>query len=192
VEFEIKNFKLVDLENGKYIKSLLATYQQNGNAKEWELVKAHRSVAILLYHRSKNAFILVKQFRPAVYNNNGNGVTYELCAGLVDKEMSLQQIAQEEILEECGYKVEMQRVEKITAFYSSVGFAGAKQTIYYCEVDEEDKVSEGGGIESEEIIVEYLPISKAKAFIFDESIVKTSGLSFAFYWWFENKKCSQS
>jgi UDP-sugar diphosphatase len=35
--------------------------------------------------------------------------------------------------------------------------------------------------------VEYLPTSKAKAFIFDENIAKTSGLMFAFLWWFEHR-----
>lgn len=30
------------------------------------------------------------------------GCTYELCAGIVDKKMSLQQIAQEEVIEETG------------------------------------------------------------------------------------------
>ncbi|TQV63132.1 MAG: NUDIX domain-containing protein [Sulfurovum sp.] len=187
VDFEIKNFTLGKLEKGKYIESFLASYEQNGNHREWELVKAHRSVAILIYHRQKDAFILVKQFRPAVYNNNGHGVTYELCAGLVDKDISLQQIAQEEIFEECGYQVKIDSVQKITSFYSSVGFAGAKQTLYYCEVEESDKINNGGGIDTEEIIVEYLPTSKAKTFIFDEDIAKTSGLMFAFLWWFEHK-----
>jgi 8-oxo-dGTP pyrophosphatase MutT (NUDIX family) len=32
-------------------------------------------------------------------------MTLELCAGIVDKSLSLVEIAQEEILEECGYKV---------------------------------------------------------------------------------------
>ena len=33
------------------------------------------------------------------------GVCLELCAGIVDKKVSLEETAQAELLEECGYKV---------------------------------------------------------------------------------------
>lgn len=60
--------------------------------------------------------LMVRQFRPALYAALlrksiqesspppalAAGFTCELCAGLVDKEKSLQQIAKEEIYEECG------------------------------------------------------------------------------------------
>ena len=39
------------------------------------------------------------------YGPGSEGCAYELCAGIVDKNVSLQQVAQEEILEETGYKV---------------------------------------------------------------------------------------
>ena len=44
------------------------------------------------------------------------GVTYELCAGIVDKDGSKEQIAQEEVLEETGYKVPLDSIEKISSF----------------------------------------------------------------------------
>ncbi|HHE05997.1 MAG TPA: NUDIX hydrolase, partial [Epsilonproteobacteria bacterium] len=69
--------------------------------------------------------------------------------------------------------------------HTSVGFAGSKQMLYYAEVDESMKVSEGGGIDDEQIEVIYLPVSEAKAFIYDESIAKTPGLMFAFMWYFD-------
>ena len=37
-----------------------------------------------------------------IYGPGKMGCTYELCAGIVDKKMSLQQIAQEEVIEETG------------------------------------------------------------------------------------------
>lgn len=187
MENRIENFKLEPLEEAKFISSSLATYRQNGIAKSWEIVEAHDSVAILIYHREKDAFVLVKQFRPAVYLNNKVGMTIELCAGIVDKNLSLMHIASEEIEEECGYAVTVDNLEKITSFHTSVGFAGSKQMLYYVEVDESMKVSEGGGVDEEMIEVIYLPTKEAKAMIFDESIAKTPGLMFAFMWWFENK-----
>jgi len=181
----IEHFKLQPLEDSKFIKTSFATYVQNGKAKSWEIVEAHDSVAILIYHREKNAFILVKQFRPAVFLNNQDGMTIELCAGIVDKKLSLAEIAMEEIEEECGYAVALDSIERITSFHTSVGFAGSKQMLYYVEVDESMKVSEGGGVDDEQIEVVTLPLSNAKALIYDESIAKTPGLMFAFMWWFD-------
>ncbi|MFC2057603.1 NUDIX domain-containing protein [Campylobacterota bacterium] len=182
---QIKHFKLQPLVNAKFISTSFATYEQDGIKKSWEIVEAHDSVAILIYHKEKKAFILVKQFRPAVYLNNDDGMTIELCAGIIDKKLSLEEIAKEEIEEECGYAIPLQNIERITSFHTSVGFAGSKQMLYFVEVDESMKVSEGGGVDHEDIEVVYLPVKDAKALIYDESIAKTPGLMFAFMWWFE-------
>ena len=179
----VQNFTLNPLVDPKFISTALATYEQNGIDKDWEVVQAHDSVAILIYHRDEDVFILVKQFRPAVYVHNTDGMSIELCAGIVDKKMSLQKIAQEEIEEECGYRVPLEKVEKISSFYTSVGFAGSKQTLYYAEVDELMKVSEGGGVDAELIEVIRLPVKEAEVFMYDENIVKTPGLMFSFMWW---------
>lgn len=185
---QIKHFKLQPLEDAKFIATSLATYEQEGIKKSWEIVQAHDSVAILIYHKQQESFVLVKQFRPAVYLNNQMGMTVELCAGIVDKELSLEEIAKEEIEEECGYAVPLQSIERITSFHTSVGFAGSKQTLYFVEVDDSMKVSEGGGVDHEQIEVVYLPVDQAKTMIYDENIAKTPGLMFAFMWWLENKR----
>jgi UDP-sugar diphosphatase len=182
---KIENFKLKELVEPKFISASLATYTQNGTNKDWEIVDAHDSVAILIYHKIKDAFVLVKQFRPAVYMNNDDGLTVELCAGIVDKKLPLVDIAREEVEEECGFSVKSENIEKITSFHTSVGFAGSKQMMYYVEVDDSMKVSEGGGIDDEYIEVIYLEVSKAKVFIYDESVAKTPGLMFAFMWYFD-------
>ena len=184
----IENFTLQPLENPEYISTSLATFTQNGFKRDWEVVQAHDSVAILIYHTQKNAFVLVKQFRPAVYLNNNDGLTVELCAGIVDKKLSLTQIAKEEIEEECGFDVALEKIEKITSFHTSVGFAGSKQMLYYAEVDERMKVSEGGGVDDEQIEVVYLPLDEARALIYDEGVAKTPGLMFAFMWYFDRIK----
>ena len=185
---KIENFKLNSLVDPKYISASLVTYTQNGVDKDWEVVKAHDSVSILIYHKTKDAFVLVKQFRPAVYLNNKNGMTIELCAGIVDKDLSLVEIAKEEIEEECGFDVSVEALEKITSFHTSVGFAGSKQMLYYVEVDDSMQIHDGGGIDDEQIEVIYLPVSEANTFIYDEGIAKSPGLMFAFMWYFEKVK----
>jgi len=182
--YNIKNITLEPCQTSDFVKLERMSYLQDGEEKSWDLAQVHDSVAVLIYHKEREAFVLVKQFRPPVYLKNQDGFTHELCAGIVDKELSLVEIAQEEILEETGYAVPPERIKKITSFYTAVGFAGAKQELYYVVVDDDDKVGEGGGIGVEAIEVVYLSTSKAKAFIYDEAIVKTPGLMFAITWWF--------
>jgi len=181
----IEDFKIEELKEPHFIKAGLVTYKQNGIAKTWEVVEAHDSVAILIYHKEHKSFVLVKQFRPAVYMGNKDGLTVELCAGIVDKDLSLVEIASEEITEECGYLVPINKIEKITEVNSAVGFAGSKQTIFYVEVDESMHISDGGGIDNELIEVIEIPTSNIREFIYDESIAKTTGLLFAFMWWID-------
>ncbi|NOQ31703.1 MAG: NUDIX domain-containing protein [Helicobacteraceae bacterium] len=181
----ITDVELVECEESRFVKLKQMNYVQDGVAKRWELAQVHDSVAILIYHKDRDSFVVVKQFRPPIYLKNRDGYTYELCAGIIDKECSLEQIAIEEVEEECGFRVSS--LERITSFFSAVGFAGAQQTLYYVEVSDKNKVSNGGGIENESIEVIYLPTSKAKEFIFDETKGKTPGIMFGFSWWFEYK-----
>jgi len=181
--YNIENVKVTPCKESKFVRLERMSYQQDGIEKSWDIAQVHDSVAVLIYHRDKEAFVLVKQFRPPVYLKNRDGFSYELCAGIVDKKMSLVQIVQEEIEEETGYAVSLERIQKITSFYTAVGFAGAKQELYYVEVNDDDKVHEGGGIDVEAIEVIYLPVTEAKAFIYDEAVVKTPGLMFAMSWW---------
>ena len=185
----IKDFKTSELKDTKFVHPVKITYNQNGKDKAWEAVKSFDSVAVLLYHEEKDAFMLVKQFRPPVYLNDTSKLcTYELCAGIVDKSKPLNVIVQEEIDEECGYKVPLESIEKITSFYTNVGVSGGCQSLYYAPINESMKSHEGGGIHDEEIETMLLPVNEFKEFIFDESKAKTPGLMFSFMWFMENKR----
>lgn len=185
---DIINIEIKELKDPSYIQPLRVSYEQNGIEKSWEMVKSHDSVAILLYHIEKKSFLLVKQFRPPVYfNNKENGITFELCAGIIDKNLDEVNIIQEEIEEECGYHVPISKIERITSFYTAVGFSGSHQTFFYTEIDESMKIHEGGGIDNEMIELFFLDIKEAKKFTLDESKPKTPGLMYSIYWFFENK-----
>jgi UDP-sugar diphosphatase len=107
---------------------------------------------------------------------------------LVDKDKPLAQIALEEIEEETGYEVPLKDLYKITSFYTAVGVAGGQQTLFYAAIKEAQHAHKGGGIDTEEIEVIYVPRDEVKQFMYDESTVKTSGLMFALMWFFEAKK----
>ncbi len=181
---------ITELKNPKYIKPITINYTHKGQKREWEAIISHDSVSVLLWHVQREAFVVVKQLRVPVLNaNKTDGVMYELCAGIVDKEITKTQIAKEEILEECGYDIPLKNLQEISSSYTNVGVSGAMQTLYYAECDDSMKVSDGGGLKEEDIEVIYIPHAEAKKFMFDENYQKTPGMLMAFYWFFDNKRC---
>lgn len=146
--------------------------------------------------------LLVRQFRPALYaatlrkagltSSTAGGsnppvtsaFACELCAGIVDKRMSLAEIAKEEVLEECGYDVPLENIQRVTSFASSVGVQGSTQTLFFAEVDEGMSTQEAGGVlsDGERIEVLGLPLENVDAFLLDDSIPKTAGAMFGLLW----------
>ncbi len=187
--FDISDFQRAPLVSGRFVKPLRVDYVQNGHPCSWEVVQCHDSVAVLLYHRDKDALLLVKQFRPAVYLNHPQHLcTYELCAGLVDKDIPLPQIVREEIDEECGFAVPVENIRKISSFFTHVGISGNQQHLFFAMIDDTMHIHAGGGVQSEQILLEYVPLAAANAFIYDESKAKTPGLMFAFSWFLANRE----
>ena len=184
----IKLEKINTLCKGKFLELKEVFYKYKNKNKRWEVCSSMDSVSILIYDKDLDSIILVKQFRLPVYLKNNDGFSYELCAGLCDKEKSNIEIAKEEVLEECGYDVEIDRLKKITSTWASVGTNAAKQTIYYVEVSQKDKVNEGGGLEDEDIEVVEIKKEEVENLIFNEDIVLTPGAKFALMWWLHYKK----
>ena len=117
------------------------------------------------------------------------GCTLELCAGLVDKNASLEVIAKEEILEETGYDVPLEGLERVTSYCSSIGTGGTQQQLFYCEVTDDMLAHSGGGNkhEGEEIEVVYVPLEDSMKLVFG-GLPKSSGLCFAFLWFDKFKR----
>ena len=121
-----------------------------------------------------------------------DAITYELCAGIVDKNIPLNSVMKEEVLEECGYDVPESHFRKVYSAWGSVGFAGSLQTLFFAEVTDEMKVTEGGGnrSEGEKIEVYYLPKKDALNFLYNESLPKPPSLIAAFFWYL-NTHCKK-
>ena len=112
-----KIIKISKLQNPNFVKPMLLDYTHKGKQKKWEAVISHDSVSILLWHKEKDSFVIVKQLRPAVLNvHPSDGYMHELCAGIIDKNTSNIQIAKEEVFEECGYDVPLEKLQHITSF----------------------------------------------------------------------------
>jgi len=206
----ITDVRMEPLTSSIYIRPFRFFFKQNGIERQWDLMCCHDAVMTLLYHKERRALVFVKQFRPPVYlsripsnEKNGDynsidwskyssslGYTLELCAGIVDKNKSLAEIAQEEVVEECGYSIPLSKMERITSYRFGVGESGGLATMFYAEIDDSMKVSEGGGNvdESEQIELEYIPVEDAKRrILYDENLQRPSGVLFGVMWFFENK-----
>lgn len=189
MDTHITDLKILPLEESKYLKPFRLEFKQNGLMRNWDCVKVMNSVSVFLYHEERDAFLFVKQFRPAVWYSQGKeniktnerGYTYELCAGLMDKGLSEEQTIREEAVEEVGYKLD--GIERITMTYGAFGFGGNTQTMFYAPINESMRVSSGGGIDGEDIELVFIERKDMQNFIFDESKVKGFGLLFAFLWW---------
>ena len=117
--------------DSRWLKPIHISYIQDGKHKNWDFVKARDCVAIVIFNISRKKLIFVRQFRPHFYLsklpfNEGAvdvekypaslGMTLELCAGMVDKNKTLVEIAQDEVREECGYEVPISAFSKIISY----------------------------------------------------------------------------
>ncbi|XP_005104363.1 uridine diphosphate glucose pyrophosphatase NUDT14 [Aplysia californica] len=206
---KISDVTVGDCKDSKYIKPRRIHYTQNGVPKIWDAMKVHDGVVILLFNTSRNVFIFVRQFRPAIYLNSVHvestdegagagrvdtgrypgslGMTLELCAGIVDKSGALPEIARAEILEECGYDVPVDQIRKISSCRGGVGTSGSMIHMYYAEVTDAMKVGPGGGLVSEGEMIEVVEytVEQARSLMTDETVNKVHALLFALYWFFD-------
>ncbi|RDU68428.1 NUDIX hydrolase [Helicobacter equorum] len=186
---DIRDIQITQCVDSPYIKPQRMLYTENGYKKAWDFVQSLDSVAIILHRIDEDALVVVRQFRPPVFLKNNDGYTYELCAGLLDKEgKSIRQIAAEEVLEECGYALDSQDLQEVAVFHTSVGTSGAKQYLFYAQVTQKHKCTEGGGIDGEVIESMLLPRAELETFLYDDSIVKTPGLGFGILWFLRHTK----
>ncbi|XP_022214995.1 uridine diphosphate glucose pyrophosphatase NUDT14-like [Drosophila obscura] len=169
----------------KWIQPCSVNYLENELQKETHVVKVLDGVLVVLYNKSRDKLIFVRQFRAAVYQGRLScqqpkiprgdvdlqkfppemGITLELCAGQVDKDKSLEDIAREEILEECGYDVPADGLQKVFQYRSGVGISSGGQALFYCEVCDEQRVSAGGGVDKEVIQVVELSLDEARQLV---------------------------
>ncbi|XP_047366017.1 uridine diphosphate glucose pyrophosphatase NUDT14-like [Vespa velutina] len=204
--------KILDIKRiqiGKYpidspwVKPVRICYMQDGHEKVWDVVKSHDSVGIVVFNTTRKKLILVRQFRPAAYyaclpDNVKEinikqyppslGLTLELCAGIVDKDKPLVEIARDELREECGYEVPASAFTKIVT-YRGVGSGATKQTLFYVEVTDEMHIYPGGGAESEGELIELVEmnVEEAKEYINSGEVQSPSSFLFGISWFLSNK-----
>ncbi len=143
MEDELSDFSVEPLTRGNFVTPLRLTFNQCGRRRAWELIRVHESVGVVVFNVTRSKLLFVRQFRPAVYFNGipgeertrlindpsakldtkkypvAGGYTLELCAGIVDKDASLEEISAVEVEEELGY-VGNQQARKGFSFLRTV------------------------------------------------------------------------
>ncbi len=124
--------------------------------------------AILLYDRQRRTVVLTRQFRlPTYVNGNASGMLIEACAGLLDDDAPETCIARE-AFEETGYEVRNPR--KVMQAYMSPGSVTEILHFFVAEYSRAQRLSEGGGVEEEDIEVMELSFDDALSRIASDEI----------------------
>lgn len=187
--FVLHGIRLLNQGESNYLKPLRMQFTLNGRTRNWDCLKVHDSVACVIFNKTRNKLIYVKQFRPAVYlsslskeqtniidfdpskidvaTNSKTGYTMELCAGLADKDgKNPQEVMKEEIIEETGYDVPLESIKFICSFRGSTGLTGTLMSLFFAEVTDDQRSSTGGGVDDESIEVLEYDIEDARKAIY--------------------------
>ena len=113
------------------------------------------AAAALLFNYDSQKVLLIEQFRYPTYEKR-SGWIQEVVAGVIKPDESPEEAIRREIEEEVGYRAH--QLTPIATFYVSPGGTSERIFLFYAEVGDSDRVSDGGGLvaENEDIrLVEY-------------------------------------
>ncbi len=127
---------------------------------KWEYVSRPNAIsAAVIIAIDDGHIILVEQYRVAIGNN-----CLELPAGLVGDQGTQEDVmsaASRELEEETGYRADI--FENLGEYYSSPGMVSESFTLVRARGL--TKISNGGGVDDENIIVHRVPLHSAREFI---------------------------
>ena len=111
---------------------------------------------ILLYDRTRGTVVLVRQFRYPAFVNNHDGMLIEAPAGLLDGK-NAEAAIRREAEEETGFRIG--EVTKTFEVFMSPGSVTERVAFFVAEYASHDRVSGGGGLESDGEDIEVLEIA---------------------------------
>lgn len=157
-KIEIQNKHLVFDDNFKIQEAKVRVQRYDGqmsNPVRRLVFERGDAAAALLFNYDSQKVILVEQFRYPTYEK-GPGWIQEVVAGVIKPDENPEDGIRREVEEEVGYRV--QQFTPIATFYVSPGGTSERIFLYYAEVGDKDRISNGGGLadENEDIrLVEY-------------------------------------
>ena len=157
-------------DNWYLLNKITFDYQEENKPKEThnrEVYDRGNGAAILLYNSTNKTVILTRQFRlPSYLNGNKNGMMIEVCAGLLDQDNPEQCIIRE-TEEETGYRIS--EVKKVFETFMSPGAVTEILYLFVGEYNDSMKVTEGGGLDTEQEHIEVMELPFEKAYTMIET-----------------------
>jgi GDP-mannose pyrophosphatase NudK len=162
----IKNIQTKILANDwSILKKLTYEFLKKDGTWETQVREAYdrgNGATILLYNPKKQTVILTQQFRiPTYLNGNDNGLMIEACAGKVDQGEDPEECVRREAEEETGYR--LKTVQKAFEAYMSPGSVTEKIFFFMAPYDQSMKISDGGGLSTEQENIEVIEVLFADA-----------------------------
>jgi ADP-ribose pyrophosphatase len=114
--------------------------------------------AVLIVNTESNNVVLTKQFRYAISAKTSKHIL-EIVAGKIDKDEKPLKTAIREAEEETGYKIKPKNIKLLAKCFVTPGYSSERFYIYYAHVTNSDKVSKGGGLQSENEQIEVVELS---------------------------------
>ncbi|XP_065175378.1 uridine diphosphate glucose pyrophosphatase NUDT14-like [Sycon ciliatum] len=62
----VSDLRVSELASSRYVRPYRLHFERDGHSLSWDYILSHDSLAVLLLNTSRDVFIFVKQFRPAV------------------------------------------------------------------------------------------------------------------------------
>ena len=112
--------------------------------------------AILLYNLVQRTVVLIKQFRLPVYLDDNDGFLIEVPAGILEQNNPAQTI-RSETQQETGYQVS--EICKLFSAYVSPGSITERIHYYHASYTPDQRIGEGGGIDSEGEDIEVMEVA---------------------------------
>jgi ADP-ribose pyrophosphatase len=144
------------------------------------------SVAVILLNLDTESVVVVNQFKvPSLFARRRDdpktvdGWITEATAGMIDKGETPGQAIIRETEEETGYRIADPTL--ISRFFSSPGGTSERIFLYFAEVRESDRVSDGGGVPGEDVSVLNIPVSDLFAQL-DKGQIEDPKLAIGAYW----------
>jgi ADP-ribose pyrophosphatase len=143
----------------KVVKALVEQTLPNGDKITYNRSKVERenAVGIIVENEETGKLIFVRQHRYPI-GEKTDPMILEIVAGRIEGNDDPIDTAIREMEEEIGYKIDKNKIRFLNSYFTSPGYSSEQIFLYHAWVRNSDKVSKGGGLETENefiVIEEY-------------------------------------
>ncbi|MDR0423140.1 MAG: NUDIX hydrolase [Rickettsiales bacterium] len=124
---------------------------------EKEIIERKDAIAIVLYDDNRDKLLLIQQFRPGCFVKKDIRYPFEIVAGLVENDISIEDTIVKEVKEEVG--CDIVDITKIGSFFPEISFSSREIHLFYANFDSSN-VKKYAGLKSENEDIRIFLFSK--------------------------------